>query len=225
MRRLRYAHLARLAEVIAWRSPRELRFTEDTSTLQEGAATEEVPMLGTEDRQVLLRIARTALSEYLGHGRRPQPRTDVPALQEHRAAFVTLRRRDTGVLRGCRGEVRPRQPLADSVAHMAIASATDDPRFDPVTSREVSDIRIDINALTPIALIAPDAIVIGRHGLMVVSPRGSGLLLPEVAERHEWDVPAFLRATCQKAGLPDEAWRESTTELYGFESEAWSEED
>ena len=70
-----------------------------------------------------------------------------------------------------------------------------------------------------------EAIAIGRHGLMIVSPRGSGVLLPEVAERHEWDVPAFLRATCQKAGLPDEAWREATNQLYGFETEAWSEED
>ncbi len=183
------------------------------------------PLLGADDRQVLLRIARTALSEYLAHGRRPRPKTVAPALQEHRAAFVTLRRRDTGELRGCRGEVRPRQPLADSVAHMAIASATDDPRFEPVTSRELPDISIDINALTPLVRLAPDAIVTGRHGLMIVSPRGSGLLLPEVAERHEWDVPAFLRATCQKAGLTDEAWRESTSELYGFECEAWSEDD
>lgn len=184
-----------------------------------------VPELTNEDKQKLLRLARQTLHEYLGAGKLPETQADSPALLERRAAFVTLWSRDSGELRGCRGEAYPRLPLIESVVQMAIAAATDDPRFPPVTAAEVPELRIEINALTPMRRIHPDEVVVGRHGLRIVSGGATGLLLPEVPVRYSWDREEYLRWVCKKAGLAPDTWQGEDIQLYCFESEAWSEEE
>ncbi len=106
--------------------------------------------LSDEDKETLLHLARQTLIDFLEAGRTPDCVTDSPALLEQRATFVTLTVRETGDLRGCRGEVVARQQLIESVVSMAVASATDDPRFPPVTLAEVSDLHIEISMLTPL---------------------------------------------------------------------------
>jgi len=181
-------------------------------------------MLSLVDRYTLLNIARQTLKQYLSKDILPDLHTESAELLEPRASFVTLRVRETGELRGCRGETHARRPLIESVAYMAVASATDDPRFPSVQAEEVPHLHIEINALTPLASIQPQEIEIGRHGLMIVKGAYAGLLLPEVATRYQWDAETFLRAICRKAGLPENAWKASETRLFGFEAEAWGEE-
>jgi AmmeMemoRadiSam system protein A len=178
--------------------------------------------LSADDRLALLRHARAALVARLGGPAAvSEPRS--PALLSPRASFVTLTRRDTGALRGCRGEVAARRPLVQSVARMAVAAATDDPRFPPVELDELSWITITINALTPLAPLRPEEIEVGRHGLMLVVRGRSGLLLPEVPRHYGWDREEFLRALCHKAGVEAMAWRQPDAELSGFEAETWGD--
>jgi len=181
--------------------------------------------LSAEDKETLLRIARLALHDYFTVGKLPQYSADSESLLEPRAAFVTLWRRDSGELRGCRGECQAQRPLIQSVAQMAVAAAVDDSRFESVKLEEVPDLLIEINALTPLVSIKPEDVIVGRHGLMVVQGYMMGLLLPEVPVRQKWDRTDFLRGVCRKAGLPAEAWKAEGTQLYGFESEAWSEKE
>lgn len=169
-------------------------------------------------------MARRSLESYLDSGEFAEVATDRTVLLEPCATFVTLTKRATGELRGCRGEYRATQPLIDSVAHMAIASATDDPRFPPVTLQELPAIRIDINALTDCQPIQPHQVVVGRHGLLIRSGYNAGLLLPGVPVEQGWDREQFLVCLCRKAGLPDDGWTSPDAELLGFESEAWGEE-
>lgn len=183
------------------------------------------PELTSEDKQTLLRLARQTLRDYLGEGRLPAYHSDSPALQQRRASFVTLWSRSSGELRGCRGEAYPRVPLIDSVVQMAIASATDDPRFPSVTAEEVADLRIEISALTPMKPIKPEDVVVGRHGLRIVKGAISGLLLPEVPVRYGWNRQEYLRWICKKAGLPEDTWQAEDVRLYSFESDAWGEEE
>jgi AmmeMemoRadiSam system protein A len=157
-------------------------------------------------------------------GELPEPETTSPALRELRATFVTLRRRADGELRGCRGQRTAVQPLVESVIQMSVASAVDDPRFVPVTRAEVPDLHIEISALTPPAPIHPAQVVVGRHGLIVSAGRAAGLLLPQVPQEYGWSREQFLRAVCEKAGLPPEAWRVTGVRLEGFEAEVWEEE-
>ena len=181
--------------------------------------------LSNEEKQLLLQVARQTLESYFESRQRPAFDYDSPSLKQQRAVFVTLWRKDTGELRGCRGESIARRPLLDAVSSMAIASAIDDPRFTSVTREETPYLRIEINALTPLEPIRPDDVEVGKHGLMVISGPHAGLLLPDVPVRIGWDRIQFLEGACEKAGLPPTAWQEPDVTLLGFESEEWGESD
>ena len=181
--------------------------------------------LTPEDKQALVQLARQTLNDYIGRGQLPDQQPPSPALREQRAAFVTLRVRETGALRGCIGEVMAREPLWDCVRNMAAAAATEDPRFPPVTLDEVPGLHIEISALTPMKPIKPEEVVIGRHGLMIVKGSSRGLLLPQVPVEQGWNREEFLRGLCHKAWLPTNAWKDKDTQLYGFEAEVWEEKE
>ncbi|MDQ7830803.1 MAG: AmmeMemoRadiSam system protein A [Desulfovibrionaceae bacterium] len=144
----------------------------------------------------------------------PEPLTDV--LREPYGAFVTLKRRDQ--LRGCIGHIVADRPLWDNVADMALAAAFDDPRFAPLTRAELDGLEVEITVLSPLAPCPdPERIEVGRHGLFLRRGMHSGLLLPQVAVEWGWDRRTFLRQTCRKAGLPEDAWRDAKTDIYWFE--------
>src|SRR5271165_5959346 len=149
------------------------------------------PMLpiGPKEKRFALEAARKALQGYLVHGVVSEYPTSSPCLLQYRGSFVTLRLRESGELRGCRGECRPIRPLIESVIRQAISSATDDSRFPFVTEDELPRLTIRISALTPLKRIRPDEIVLGRHGLLIIQGRRSGLLLPEVPKRFGLRTP------------------------------------
>jgi uncharacterized protein (TIGR00296 family) len=68
----------------------------------------------------------------------------------------------------------------------------------------------------------PDAIVIGRHGLVVEQGARRGLLLPQVATEWNMDRETFLAHTSAKAGLPADAWRRGAT-VYRFAAEVFGD--
>lgn len=145
------------------------------------------------------------------------PKPDLPdlaELREPRGVFVTLR--SHGHLRGCLGHIQADLPLAVATAQMAEAVTRDDPRFSPVRTDELDGIEVEVSVLSPLRAIAPEEVVVGRDGLLIRRGRSAGLLLPQVATEHRLDRTAFLRALCQKAMLPDGAWREPGTELQAF---------
>jgi len=46
--------------------------------------------------------------------------------------------------------------------------------------------------------------------------------LPQVATENKWDRETFIRHTCTKAGLPENAWQESDAEIYIFSADIFS---
>ena len=180
--------------------------------------------LSEQDRSALLRVARLALTEYLTAGLTPCQSTESSVLLEHRGAFVSLHRRDSGALRGCLGEFLSERPLIESVAQMTIAAATRDPRFPAVTVEELPELQIEISALTPLRPIRPEQIQVGVHGLMIVKGERKGLLLPHVPLDFGWDREDFLANLCLKAGLEMDAWRSGDVELLAFQTEVWEED-
>jgi AmmeMemoRadiSam system protein A len=176
---------------------------------------------GSLDKKRLLEIARQALHAGVERHESLQnlPKGLTPG--ESTGAFVTLRKR--GRLRGCIGQVGTGQPLVEVVAHCAKAAALEDPRFQPVRPEELAEIEIEISALSPLQVIAPDAIEAGKHGLMVSRGHQRGLLLPQVATEMRWAAHKFLEETCVKAGFEREAWRDPETKIQGFTAEVFSE--
>ena len=49
-----------------------------------------------------------------------------------------------------------------------------------------------------------------------------GLLLPQVATEWGWTSDQFLRQTCRKAGLADDAWQHGA-QVYRFEADVFGE--
>jgi len=184
-------------------------------------AADDVPVA---DRQALLAIARAAIAGRLA-GRRPERPTVGGVLAEPRGAFVTLHRKADGELRGCVGRMVSEDPLAETVADMAVAAATEDGRFDPVAAAELPALSIEISALGPMREIRPEEVEVGVHGLMVRCGTRRGVLLPQVPVEHHWDRETFLAHTCRKAGLPSDAWRRPDCELLAFTATVFGEED
>ncbi|MGE5190121.1 MAG: AmmeMemoRadiSam system protein A [Gemmatimonadota bacterium] len=172
------------------------------------------------ERDELLGIARRAATTWLREGRVPAETPASDRLKAPGAAFVTLT--EEGRLRGCIGYTEARAPLYRTVQECAVASATEDPRFLPVTADEMEAVRIEISVLTPLLPIRPDAVTVGVHGLMVARGGRRGLLLPQVPAEHGWDRETFLSQVCLKAGLPGNAWR-TGAELYSFTAEVFGE--
>jgi AmmeMemoRadiSam system protein A len=177
--------------------------------------------LSSDDWLALVGIARRAISSVILEKRIPDFPDFPAALSECRGAFVTLYR--AGALRGCVGQVEDPGPLADVVARSAISAALYDSRFAPIRAEEIATMEIEISVLTTPERIAVEAIVAGRHGLMVVLGSFRGLLLPQVATERKWSGQRLLEETCVKAGLARDAWRDPATEVFGFTAERYSE--
>jgi uncharacterized protein (TIGR00296 family) len=115
-------------------------------------------------------------------------------------------------------------PLIRSLISSAI-HATEDPRFPRLTKEELQKVVVEVSILTRperIEAEKPEDILkqidIGRHGLIVRKWSMSGLLLPQVATENKMGAKAFLEHTCMKAFLPTDAWKDSATTVYRFES-------
>ena len=108
------------------------------------------------DQQTLLRLAREALVGYLNLAEIPKITEPGDALCQHCGAFVTLRKGKN--LRGCIGVTEANKPLYITVRQCAVWAALQDPRFPPVTKREVRDLHLEISVLSPLSDIAPEDI-------------------------------------------------------------------
>ncbi len=118
------------------------------------------------------------------------------------------------------------RPVVETVRKMAISSAFHDPRFKPLSLKELDDISVEISLLSQMRQISDiNSIVVGTHGVLVKRGMRSGVLLPQVAISEEWDRYQFISYTCRKAGLPADAWRDANIAIYVFSAVLFSEKD
>jgi AmmeMemoRadiSam system protein A len=182
-------------------------------------------MLSVSDRKLLLLLARERIESTLA-GRQPKYPAATPAVGAPAGGFVTLHRTDAGrrALRGCIGQIDPSCTMYEVVREMAYSAAFADYRFQPVTADEWPRIDIEISVLSPLREITnTDQVVPGRHGLYVTDGSRSGLLLPQVASERHWNTDTFLRQTCRKAGLPEDAHHDPETTIFVFTAEVFDE--
>ena len=189
-------------------------------------------MLTEAQGRQLLEIARRSVVSYITGGVRYNAENDADfakmddALRQPCGAFVTLHR--MGHLRGCIGLIEGVRPLWQAVEEMAVAAAVEDPRFKPVTPEETGELDIEISVLSPLTQIGSlREIEIGRHGLLIRKGRHAGLLLPQVATEHNWELEEFLRNTCYKAGINPDAWKKHKKDpemtIYAFTAQIFKE--
>ena len=171
------------------------------------------------ERAILLRLAHDSILSSLEQ--RPIP-LEAPTehLAEPRGVFTSLY--IGGELRGCVGFVLAVNSVYRAVAETARAAAFEDTRFHPVTIEEAPHLQIELSILSQPREISPDAVEMGRHGLLISMHGRRGLLLPQVPVEHQWDRVTFLEQTCRKAGLPIDAWRSGAT-VEAFTAEVFGE--
>jgi uncharacterized protein (TIGR00296 family) len=183
----------------------------------------------------LVSVARKTIETVVADGRVPR-REEIPPwsdgadefLRSHRGVFVTLTD-SLGGLRGCIGLPYPVKPLGEAVVHAAVGAATHDPRFPRVSPSELASLTIEVSALTEPEAITCEKLELPRHvrigtdGLIVSGMGTSGLLLPQVATEMGLAPDVFLSLTCEKAGLPPDAWLTPDVQVRRFQAEIFAE--
>lgn len=133
-----------------------------------------------------------------------------PWLETPGAAFVTLTQ--DGALRGCIGSLTAYRPLREDIAANAVNAAFRDPRFPPLTARELPGTHIEVSILSDpepypfsdradaVSRLRP-----GVDGVTLEYGARRGTFLPQV-----WDSLSepedFLNHLVRKAGLPAGWW-------------------
>ena len=163
--------------------------------------------LSTTEKNLLLKIARESIVNYIMKGSKPALDVSSEGLLTKQGCFVTIKHK--GNLRGCIGQFTSDKPLCQLVQEMAIAAATHDPRFYPMVVEDLQNFDLEISILSPLKKIdSIDEIEVGVHGLYIEKNSYRGVLLPQVATEYGWDRYTFLSQTCLKAGLDKEAWKD-----------------
>ncbi len=183
----------------------------------DGERVRTVPALSARQQAGLLLVARLAVAAALDGRESEDLRAAMGALLPIEASggvFVTLTQ--GGELRGCTGTLGAGPSLAAATVQAAIWAA-DDPRFVPLTPRDLATIDVEVSALGPmVRLHDPMAFVLGEDGVVVERLGRRGVLLPEVASLHGLSRAEMLETAARKAGLPSDAVHDPRTVVHAF---------
>lgn len=161
----------------------------------------------------LVRLARLAVESHVRNGEVTATPEELSAeMLERAGVFVCLKKK--GELRGCIGTIQPATGCAaEETIRNAIAAATEDPRFPPVSHDELDDLDYSVDVLCPPERIGgPGELDPGRYGVIVAKDFRRGLLLPDLQGVDT--VEEQLRIAMMKAGI---AAGEPEVEVYRFE--------
>ncbi|MDE1824851.1 MAG: TIGR00296 family protein [Candidatus Micrarchaeota archaeon] len=147
-------------------------------------------------------------------------------LNEHSGVLVTIRHYPLGEMRGAAGVMRSDEPTGSLVVDAAIAAATQDRRFVPISSHELDQITIDVSVISrPERLEGGIAkikrgIKAGRDGVMVEYGFKTGTVLPDPNTKK---VEKMLAEACENAGLRAEDWKRGDLRIYKFSAQIFDE--
>lgn len=183
--------------------------------------------------QLLVKLARdTILKELAGKSSDTEAGTSALAFQDERfqahcGTFVTLKMQ--GQLRGCIGNLTPKESVLEGVKRNAVNAAFHDPRFSSLTAAELDRTAIEVSILTePVPLEYQDSqdliqkLRVNVDGVIIRKGHASATFLPQVWEQ----LPrpeTFLKHLCMKAGLPADAWKNSELEVLTYQVQYFEE--
>ncbi len=190
-------------------------------SIVEKQLTIEEPQFPDTLKKYLLTLARECLNASVNNLPIPSPQKIEGIASENRGCFVTLTM--NGSLRGCIGYIDPIMPLYKAVIENARNAAIMDPRFSPVTKKEIPSITIEISALTiPKELTYKDPDDLIRKlkpqidGVILQKGYCQSTFLPQVWEQLP-DKIQFLEHLSMKAGLSRDDWKTANYKVYTVE--------
>jgi len=183
-------------------------------------------MLSLAQGKELVQAARKAVTSKLR-----KEHFELEDFKEKAGIFVTIHSYPENELKGCVGFPEPIFQLNKALTQAANAAAFSDNRFSPIQKEDLDKIIFEVSVLTKPELIKvkkPEdynkEIKIGRDGLVAEKGHFRGLLLSQVAPEWGWNVEEFLSHTCEKAGLPSEAWKDTNlVKIYKFQAQIFKE--
>jgi uncharacterized protein len=176
-----------------------------------------------EEGQIIVRVARDSV-ERLFSDRGTRSRNSVRSKLQA-GVFVSIHNFSAGGnnLRGCVGFPLPRGEFYSSLEEAAVAAATQDPRFRPISEEDLDNMIFEVSVLNGPELIDVakpvdylNVVKIGVDGLILSWGEYSSLLLPQVALEYNWTVDEYLRNLCCKAGLTEDMWMNHDVKIYKF---------
>jgi AmmeMemoRadiSam system protein A len=128
----------------------------------------------------IAKLAKLTVESYVKEGKVPKDFEESPEMKERAGAFVSLKKR--GDLRGCIGTFQPtKENVAQEIIHNAIASATQDPRFPPVSPDELPELEVSVDILSsPEEAKDTSKLDPRKYGVIVECGWRRGLLLPNL---------------------------------------------
>jgi AmmeMemoRadiSam system protein A len=155
-------------------------------------------MLQNENRFVAL--ARKSIEHYLGLRDDIMDDSLTPEMLETRAGtFVSLKKH--GALRGCIGTIGPTEDnVALEIVANAIKAGFEDPRFPPLESSELDQLKISVDVLMqPEKVASKSDLDPEKYGVIVSQGYKRGLLLPHLDGIDT--VEEQLRIACHKGSI------------------------
>lgn len=128
----------------------------------------------------LARLAKDTVETYIREGKAFKPKDLTPEMKDKAGVFVTIHKH--GDLRGCIGTFEPvTGSVAQEIVRNGISSATDDPRFHPVTPGELQDLDYSVDVLSPPEPVeSAGQLDPKKYGVIVAAGWRRGLLLPDL---------------------------------------------
>lgn len=134
----------------------------------------------SEDEYV--RLARQTLETYVKTRTSSAVPSDLCDDITNRKAGVFVSIKKDGRLRGCMGTIEPcTNSIAEEIRANAISAGTGDPRFDPITTDELSQLVYSVDVLGEAEdITSMDELDVKRYGVIVSKGTRRGLLLPNL---------------------------------------------
>jgi AmmeMemoRadiSam system protein B/AmmeMemoRadiSam system protein A len=128
----------------------------------------------------LVKLARATVESYIKSEKVAVPENLVSEMQGKAGVFVSIHKGKA--LRGCIGTIEPQEDnVALEVIQNAVSASTRDPRFDPVTPDELSELNYSVDVLTePEPVENIDQLDSKKYGVIVEAGWRRGLLLPDL---------------------------------------------
>lgn len=150
-----------------------------------------------------VQLARDTIERYVKGEKIPEYNGPEDLKLYQAGAFVSIHKHHA--LRGCIGTFLPtKSSVAAEVISNAIAASSRDPRFYPVTERELPDLEISVDVLSePEPIQDKSELDIKKYGIIVSDSYGRrGLLLPDLEGVESVDHQISIAMS--KAGIMDE---------------------
>lgn len=132
-----------------------------------------------------------------------------PVLEDNGAVFVTINTEPNEQLRGCIGSLQAYRPLYKDIISNAQSAALRDPRFMPLTLKELKDIKIEVSILSEPKILKyndvkdlKSKVTPFQDGIVLKHNGKHATYLPQVWEQLP-KFDDFFSSLCLKANLAD----------------------